>query len=861
MDQPLWQALLDERFATFTHQFNELSHETRVEIVQVSWFFRGQSLLHVACDKAASDVVSLLLRTMADTDIPNNQREALLWVQDMNCMTPLHYACRKQSTDIVRQLLYPPWPSEDGTCRVPQTIPSTVTTTLLATNSTPEIMRLLLQHSRGNPLYGFSDFNAVFPSCRLPESSLEHAVPIVVLGEKNAGKSTIIKSLQIEGAWARLLYLFKNVSGVAQHKGGVIPTQAPEHSYLGKVVFFELSSNREFVREAILEIGHLVDAVFIIVINTKEEIDVMTEQMVIWAEFVQEQMKKANSTSGTSLQPNVIIIGSHRDVLPLGRWAAPNERFLLAYHKAMAKAPLQNCNILSHYTMDFRKSTIEVHLIQSKLHRELQLLRRHRPLLPSISYVLYSVISDLCEQKKEKAITLHELLQELTNASSGHCLLLPQDAGELLEYCEHLKQFNIILVLKDEENIENSWIMTDPLPLVAEIEEAVFTNTNDVIPAYHTMNSDTPVEDERDLSSSRLSLVLSQQSTGIMERGELERKFHSVTDPTTTDTDLLIKVMKHFKYADEILLPQTPPKPDRPCFYIPHLLPRKLDYENWHFNDPEYTYMGTWAMIPDKFLYFMPHHVHQLLLGISLSDVVPLHSGCRRTLGSFSWLDPSDGVQVFISDHNSQALVLNMRCFKGNEIKCLKQRSAIIMKIRSLIAQIDCDFTVSEIMVPHSRVECTKFKKSMPILNPLHHDLWHCKMEDIRNSIKEGKEGVLTHDSTNMVKVNDLLHFEPYCRLLKMSKELNAPLGNPASNDLLGNYFVIQLLQALGSNGEVDRSAHQLFLDIVGSKSSMLQRSDDPMAIASDVSNKGLTYSQLRKHLDSICVLRYNELQ
>ena len=653
------------------------------------------------------------------------------------------------------------------------------------------------------------------------------------------------------------------MSGAAQHKGGVIPTQAPEHSYLGKVVFFELSSSREFVREAIMEIGHLVDAIFIIVINTKEEIDVMKEQMVIWADFIQQQMKKTN-ISGTSLQPNVIIIGSHRDVLPLGRWAAPNERFLLAYHKAMAKAPLQNCNILSRYTMDFRKSTIEVHLIQSKLYRELERLRRHRPLLPSISYVLYSVISDLCEQKKEKAITLHELLQELTNTSSGHHLLLPRDAGEVYEYCDSLRKLNILHVLKDNDSIESSWIITDPLPMLAEIE--TLTNTNETSSAY--CNTHRSHEEDMEKQNITSGQNMSQWSNyvmrrnGVMERDELERKFHSVTDPTTSDTGLLIKVMKHFKYADEVLLPQTPPKPDHPCFYIPHLLPRKLDYENWHFNDPEYTYMGTWAMIPDKFLYFMPHHIHQLLLRISLSDVVPLHSGCRRTLGSFSWLDPSDGVQVFISDHNSQALVLNMRCFKGNEIKCLKQRSAIIMKVRSLIAQIDCDFTVSEIMVPRSRVECTKFKKSMPILNPLHHDLWHCKMEDIWNSIKEGKEGVLTHDSTNMVKVNDLLHFEPYCRLLKMPKELSTPLGDPASNDLeLKRYFVIQLLQALSNIGKVDRRAHQLFLDIVGTTSSMLQCSDDPMAIGDDVYEKGLTYSQLRKHLDSICVIRYNELQ
>ena len=92
-------------------------------------------------------------------------------------------------------------------------------------------------------------------------------------------------------------------------------------------------------------------------------------------------------------------------------------------------------------------------------------------------------------------------------------------------------------------------------------------------------------------------------------------------------------------------------------------------------------------MIPED---FMPHHVHQLLFHISLSDIVPLI--CSRSLQSLAWADPSIGAQMLISDHNSEALVLNMHCFKGNEIKCLKLRSTIIREIRSLMAVIDREF-------------------------------------------------------------------------------------------------------------------------------------------------------------------------
>ena len=835
--KPLWEALQEEKFDRFKQQFDELSREARVEIVQI--IHEGQTLLHVACNKASLDAVATLLRTIGESEIEDEQREALLWLQDhKKRWTPLHYACENQREDIVKQLLDPPWTRDN-------TIPITATTTLLETDPSQDIMRILLRCCRGNPLHIFSNFNAHYPDCQLPRGSvqLEHVVPIVVVGDKNSGKSTIIKSLQIEGAARRLTYLFRNVSGTAQHRGGVIPTQVYQHSYMGRVVFFELSGNREFVHESILESGHLADAVFIVVIDTREDIPIMTQRMVYWTNFICYYAR----TQGIPSQPNIIITGSHRDVLPFGRLLAPNERFLHAYSRA--RPAFHDCNLLSYYTMDFRRATLQVLQIQFKLYYVLQRLRQHRPALPSICYVLYSIIDMLCDEKKDKAITIYELSRELANTSPDHYPLLTQDPGELLEYCDHLKELNILRILEDSDHIENSWIITDPLPLLEEIEEAFFANQPNPIPAYPPQDGNG-----QNIASSRLSLILSQHSSGIMERGEVEERFHN----TTSDTGLLIKVMEHFKYTVEIGLPQTPPKPDRLCFYIPHLLPQDLTYERWLIPDPDYTYICTWAMIPHNFLYFMPHLTLKLLLRISLStDIVPLH--CSRSQRSLAWVDPSIGVQVLISDYYSEAFVLNMRCFKGNEIKCLRLRSAIISKIRSLIAELDSEFTVREIMIPRSRVECTKFRNRLPILNPLHPTLWHCNMADIIAEVNKGDEYVATNDPANLVKISDLLYFEPYSKMHKMPAELLALLRDPVSNDMLTEPFILELLTALGG-GVVDQNALQLFLRIVRIEINT-QLPNQPIAIAALATNLGLTYSQLRTHLDSICIIKYNDLQ
>ena len=78
--KPLWEALQEENFASYKQQFDELSREARIEIVQAS--YGGQTLLHVACSKGSRDVVTTLLRTMGEPEIEGNKRDALLWLHD-----------------------------------------------------------------------------------------------------------------------------------------------------------------------------------------------------------------------------------------------------------------------------------------------------------------------------------------------------------------------------------------------------------------------------------------------------------------------------------------------------------------------------------------------------------------------------------------------------------------------------------------------------------------------------------------------------------------------------------------------------------------------------------------------------------
>ena len=124
--------------------------------------------------------------------------------------------------------------------------------------------------------------------------------------DSGVGKSTLIKTLQVEGTVPWLRYSFFSVRGADTHKAGIIPTHF-DSIWFGKVVFFDLSSHREFVHEAILNCASLADAVYLIVVNLSDSNREITQQLIYWLSFVcYHHSKVADQTL-----PNVIIVGSH----------------------------------------------------------------------------------------------------------------------------------------------------------------------------------------------------------------------------------------------------------------------------------------------------------------------------------------------------------------------------------------------------------------------------------------------------------------------------------------------------------------------------------------------------------------------
>ena len=144
----------------------------------------------------------------------------LLWSLDKEQKTALHYACEAKNLELVQELLRGHSSASLLHILIPHSVVGRVHNLLgtamgheeghVATTSY-SITKELMNQSVGNPLHFFPNFSEYFALPLSQTNQLEGAVPIVVLGDHNSGKSTFMKSLQINGTLSNLDHFFINV--------------------------------------------------------------------------------------------------------------------------------------------------------------------------------------------------------------------------------------------------------------------------------------------------------------------------------------------------------------------------------------------------------------------------------------------------------------------------------------------------------------------------------------------------------------------------------------------------------------------------------------------------------------------------
>ena len=827
IDIHLYDSLLQCIIRRDVSQLTEIL--SRAPIDQLTSIFQqkndhGQCILHNAVNSQNVQIVKVFLKYIDHTD--NNN---LRWLRDKDEVCPLLLAMKSKMLDIFEAIL-----SYPNHLTIPPEYPNLLKLAMSDQDHSMELLKIILDHSKGNPSLLYSDFSLHFPSVDIPKSlKLEHTIPIIVVGDADAGKSTFIKSLQVQGIKSQFYHLFVNVHNVGQHKAGVIPTQF-DSTWFGKVVFYDLSAHREFVHEAILHCGFLADAVFVIVFDLHDETNDIIRKLIYWFNFIHYYHKKVSKQDFHL--PNVIIVGSHLHSHRLGRITNWDNFYYRCYPKVLQKIPRDEFNIITKSLMDCRKSSGENARLRFAMLAEFERLRANRSQIPSKSYLLYSIVQKHCTRSSNPSMTFSDVLDLLRNTDNSLlCNVITPTAEEILHLCTPLKEYNLLLVLENKEELEQSWIVCDTAPLLMKVEEIIFNGDN-------------------------------HPDGGIMTRDTLQGLFepHDSINP-----NMMISLMTHYCYCEKIhsIQSQSPTNSlNQERFFFPHLLPRELQIESCD------ELMFAWSVSPEsQFHHLMPCFVHHFLLHLSQDPhIVGDAQRYNRSRHSIETSFASVGLSMVIHVDSNRDIVVSMKSESNNEdnlIKCLEKRNFLIRKIKEAITIIEpntwSNLSLVETLISghHPRRRVT-----YPILDQSYVKGGvdqRYKVIDLGLAVLQREHNVQPANAPEPLStVNNLLLFEPYFFMSDEQRKILYDLETP--NEIISYDFFEGLGHAL--------KQENIFLllaavgidpvDISAIKNSSNQHGYQPVLTKSfaHVQGKGVTYKQLRDMLDSISFFKLDDL-
>ena len=714
--------------------------------------------LHVACEHRQTEAVEALCQLL-----PNGAPAR----KDKNGNTPLHVACRSGSMDIVSKLTrkYP----AKSVSEINKAGFTAFGTAVRGGHSA--VARFFISQAVGNPVLKFSDFKEVFPSFR-HKRSLDHPVSIFVMGNRKTGKSTLIKSIQIEGVFNRAVGLFLPTSNVEYHSGGIVANDVSSSGY-GRAKFYELASCKQSTQENIFStFARNGKAIFVITISFKLELKQMEATLLYWLSFIHHQFKP-------STMPYVAVVGSFLFYHKFGSLRLENRhRLHIAYHRVLAthQELCSNFHFIGKFSMDCRRSQSPgMDQFRKALHRKCRELRPKggERTVPSLCYILWSALHAMRPGDSDPPVVKLSEIQQIASKHSSTSpvslfSLLPGPAAEspppipvedIHSLLIKLEERKAVLVLRHLDS-EDPWIVFDDLKLITQIDGALI---------------------QRAMRFSAASFL----NPAIMSDDKLVHCLSPLSN--TLKKEVLLNILHHFMII-EVMARGNDTK-----YFLPSVLNISPladgPVPSWRMEDATYTIGFAQCIIPQpnqvvpvfmpRFLYFLLYELYSSL--DDYENVMMSHSALHFEIATL--------LQVYITI-DSSAVVLNMHCSESGIFSCLKFRNlfeSIVHRQRELLQPL---VKVSEYIVPIESL-------NLPVMR-VRHILAHGIQVSTLKNILVTKSTTVPATTESILK---LRLFEPYEWLSKLQKShLDSLLDHRLTNVQVSKLFIRDLANCVGSN-------------------------------------------------------------
>ena len=291
----------------------------------------------------------------------------------------------------------------------------------------------------------------------------------VLAGNSAAGKTTLAKVIAMRAAKQSFNWLdsMKKIEKVETHTAGIVPSLL-ESWEVGNMVVFDLAGEAEYhsSHSAVMEtVMQQSPATFIIVIdlmNTGEEIK---RQLHYWVNFIE------NATCRTALKSSLILVGSHADLL-----SKMELQIKSSFITNMLSRNMRHGDFMELVTMDCRKFDSKSTRKFISLLRQSQLSVSSRA--PSMNYYCHLLYAFFKSKPEMVYCTLEDLI---FLATTHEDCPIPTQTVSLSRFLTTLNDRGLIIFLKNQQKIEESWLIVNIEVLLKNINGKLFGEVKSLI--------------------------------------------------------------------------------------------------------------------------------------------------------------------------------------------------------------------------------------------------------------------------------------------------------------------------------------------------------------------------------------------
>ena len=667
---------------------------------------------------------------------------------------------------------------------------------------TSKLVRLLLEKG-ATPTY--RNMDKCFPH-HLQKQPTDMAIKMFVVGNPDAGKSTLVKSIgkEAEGFGSRLVSQLTKVKGVDVKTAGVIPYEIITKS-LGRVILYDFAGHKEFYagHDVLLRnsVGTSPSIVMVVIDITGTESKVR-DTIEYWLEFLNQQHYDGKS------KPHLLVIGSHCDQISSSD-VASRQGLIQSLVKARN---LEHFVCADPIMLDCRYAGRSA---MTELRKSLSQICKQSRATEKLDFANHSFLVFLLDKfRKDPTITLASAEQAFKEAVDRHLYWKFMKTHDVLVSCEALNKQGSILFMSNRDHPERSWIILDKAVLLSQVNGKLFAPED--------------FKEHQKVAN----------STGVVPLSKLAAVFPDLNQ------EMISQFLCHLEFCQEVtdssvlcLLQSedTSSKENERYFFFPSLVQVDTPDDLWQHSS-DFDYYTGWILECLKAGQFLTPRFAQVLLlrlafqfalisSLASATSLTIRRRCSVWKNGISWSNQSGGEAIIEIVDQKKVVVMTRgkNLVKQPKLESVHLRSQIMRTVLSTKNELCPAVEIKESVI-HPE-DAAKY----PI------DVTQAKCVSIRyvaQTVKEGKQLVVL-DNRWTLSLKELFHFEPYANIKepllrelyenpsqhnhKVSDDMNIRIAECAHEDI-DDYVAIlepsplKLATCATMPGDIHKLAHVLHL-------------------------------------------------